>query len=170
MQDKITPDKTAGKDRQALLVGSLVELLEKGSAHLTLEAAVKGIPKAYYGVVPEGLPYSLWQVVEHIRLTQKDILEFSRDADYTSPPWPGGYWPKHPEPPGPAAWEESLEEIRKDRRAFVGLLRQPGADLFKPFPHGDGQHLLREAMLIADHTAYHTGQILVIRRILGIYQ
>src|SRR5690606_18567091 len=96
-------------------------------------------------------------------------LEFSRNPDYQSPPWPDGYWPNNPAPPDDKAWKESLRKIKSDRNEFIELLKKPDVDLFAPFPHGDGQNLAREAMLIADHTAYHTGQIIVIRRLLGIY-
>lgn len=152
------------------LIKSLKELLTGGNAHATFEDAVKGLPVKLRGVVPEGMPYSIWQLVDHIRITQWDILEFSRDPKHTSPSWPDEYWPKDPEPPTEAAWKQSLEQIKKDNQEFINLLEAPGTDLFAPFPHGDGQHLLREALLIGDHTSYHTGEIIVIRRILGAWK
>lgn len=151
------------------MIKLLISLLEGANAHTTLDAATEDVPLKYQGIVPEGLPYSLWQLVEHIRIAQYDILEFSRNPDYQSPPWPEGYWPSNPKPPDDKAWEESLQKIKADRKEFIELLKKPGVDVFTPFPHGDGQNLAREAMLIADHTAYHTGQIIVIRRLLGIY-
>lgn len=151
------------------LIKLLTGLLEGENAHITFDKAVKDIPSKYYGIVPEGLPYSLWQLVEHIRIAQYDILEFSRNPDYQSPSWPDGYWPESAEPPENTSWEDSLVKYRKDRAAFISLLKNPEVDLYKPFPHGNGQNLVREAMLIADHTAYHTGQIIIIRRMLGIY-
>lgn len=151
------------------MIKLLISLLEGANAHTTLETATKDIPVKYRGMIPEGLPYSLWQLVEHIRIAQYDILEFSRNPDYQSPPWPDGYWPNNPAPPDDKAWKESLRKIKSDRNEFIELLKKPDVDLFAPFPHGDGQNLAREAMLIADHTAYHTGQIIVIRRLLGIY-
>lgn len=155
------------KSDNATVIEALEELLKGGHAHATFEDAVKGVPVKLRGVVPEGMPYSIWQLAEHIRITQSDILEFSRDPAYQSPPWPEGYWPKDPVPPDEDAWKHCLSEIRKDTQAFIALLKKPDADLYTPFQHGNGQHLLREAMLIADHTSYHTGEIIVIRRLLG---
>jgi len=148
------------------VITALKELLAGGHAHVTFEEAVKQLPAELQGQVPPGMPYSIWQLVEHIRITQWDILEFSRNPDYASPPWPEGYWPKETAPPGEAAWKRSLEQIRRDKEAFLALLTAPGADLYTPFPHGTGQHLLRQAMLIADHTSYHTGEIVVLRRMM----
>ncbi len=149
------------------VIKALIELLEGGSAHIDFDDAIKQLPAALRGVRPESLPYSIWQLVEHIRITQWDILEFSRNPQHRSPKWPEGYWPKEKEPASETAWQHTVDQIRKDRQAFIQLLQQPGADLYTPFAHGDGQNLLREAMLIADHTAYHTGEIVVIRRLLN---
>lgn len=152
------------------LVKTLKELLLKANAHVTFADAVKGLPAALRGVVPEQLPYSIWQLVEHIRITQADILEFSRDADYKSPRWPEGYWPASPAPANDHVWQKSLDQIKADTHAFIELLEAPEADLFSPFPYGDGQHLFREAVLIADHTSYHTGEIVAIRRLLNAWK
>lgn len=152
------------------LVKSLKELLTGGHAHATFDDAIKGLPAKLRGVAPEGMPYSIWQLVDHIRITQWDILEFSRDPKHTSPSWPEGYWPENPEPPDETAWKLAIDQIKKDTKAFIQLLEAPDADLFAPFPHGDGQHLLREALLIGDHTSYHTGEIIVIRRLLGAWK
>lgn len=152
------------------LVKTLEQLLAGGQAHATFDDAVKHLPANLRSVVPEGMPYSIWQLVEHIRITQWDILEFSRDPKHQSPSWPEGYWPEEAGPADEAAWKKSLEQIKSDLKAFIGLLKDPDADLYAPFPHGDGQHLLREALLIADHTSYHTGEIIVLRRLLGAWK
>ncbi|MBO9150817.1 DinB family protein [Chitinophaga sp. GCM10012297] len=154
----------------SILINNLKELLNGGHAHATFEQAVKDLPAKLQGQVPEGMPYSIWQLVEHIRITQLDILEFSRDPGYESPQWPEGYWPKEQAPENAAAWKESITQITNDRKTFIGLLEAPGADLFTPFAHGSGQNLLREAMLIADHTSYHTGEIIVLRRLMGAWK
>ena len=146
----------------------LVNLLTKAQAHASLEDVARGFPAKLRGVVPEGLPYSAWQLLDHIRLAQHDILKFSTDPKYKSPKWPEGYWAKKPAPPNAAAWAAALKQISADRRAFVNLLRT--GDLFMPFPWGDGQNLLREALLIADHNAYHAGELLVVRRLLGAWK
>ncbi|RPD40712.1 DinB family protein [Chitinophaga barathri] len=153
-----------------ILIRNLKELLDGGHAHATFEQAVKGLPAKLQGQVPDGMPYSIWQLVEHIRITQLDILEFSRDPDYESPKWPEGYWPAERAPENAAAWEESIAQIARDRKTFTELLEAPEADLFTPFPHGTGQNLLREAMLIADHNSYHTGEIIVLRRLMGAWK
>ena len=145
----------------------LVQLLEGRQAHLLFEAAVQDLPAALRGVQLEHLPYSIWQLVDHIRTAQWDILEFSRDANHQSPPWPAGYWTPDAAPATDDAWDEALAQIARDRAAFVALLHEPGRDLYAPLAHGEGQTLLREAMLIADHTAYHVGQIVLLRRLLG---
>lgn len=152
------------------LIKNLKELLNGGHAHATFEQAVKELPAKLRGQVPEGMPYSIWQLVEHIRITQLDILEFSRDPAYESPKWPEGYWPKETAPENAATWEESIAQIGKDHKTFIVLLEAPDADLFTPFAHGTGQNLLREAMLIADHTSYHTGEIIVLRRLMGAWK
>jgi uncharacterized damage-inducible protein DinB len=152
------------------LIQNLKELLAGGHAHVSFEDAVKQLPADLQGVTPSGMPYSIWQLVEHIRITQWDILEFSRKPDHVSPEWPSGYWPKEKAPANAAAWKKSLEQIRQDRKAFISLLEQPDADLYTPFAWGDGQNLLREAMLIADHTSYHTGEIVVLRRMMKAWE
>ncbi|CAL1517649.1 DinB family protein [Chitinophaga sp. MM2321] len=152
------------------IVKTLKGLLLDANAHVTFAAAVKGLPVKLQGVVPENMPYSIWQLVEHIRITQSDILEFSRDPGYQSPPWPEGYWPKSPAPEDSHAWKKSLDQIDADLEAFIALLEAPGVDLFAPFPHGEGQHLFREAVLIADHTSYHTGEIIALRRLLDAWK
>jgi hypothetical protein len=146
----------------------LIGLLEKSEAHAGFDKAVKGMPVDQMGVRPPGSPHSAWELLEHIRLAQLDILEFSLSAEYAPRKWPDDYWPKSPAPAGAAEWNKSLRSIRKDRDAFIALLEE--RDLYKPFPWGDGQTLLREALLIADHNAYHIGEIVLLRRMLGIWK
>ncbi len=147
----------------------LKALLDGGQAHATFEDAVKDFPVKLRGVVVDKLPYSAWQIVEHIRIAQSDIVEFSDNADgsYKEKKWPEDYWPKSPEPPSEDAWEKSIATIEKDRKTFEALLKK--GDLTEPFAWGKGQTLLREALLIADHVAYHTGELIVIRRLLGAW-
>jgi hypothetical protein len=149
----------------------LVDLLRGGQAHVTFDEAVKDFPAEKRGLVPEGLPYSAWQILEHIRITQRDILEFSAPptGGYQPIEWPAGYWPKSAEPPSSHSWDISIAAIRKDLEAFEGLISGPDADLYRPFRWGEGQNLLREALLVADHASYHLGELLVLRRLLGIW-
>lgn len=146
------------------LVQELTALLEQGNAHVTFAEATADVPEPLLNQRPDGLPYSLWQLAEHVRIAQWDILEFSRDARHQSPEWPRGYWPADDDHADAARWQATLHQIEQDRAAFVALLRDPAQDLLRPLPHGTGQTLLREALLIADHTAYHTGQIILLRR------
>lgn len=157
------------KDTNAVVIKALKELINGGHAHVTFEDAVKELPAKLRGEVPENMPYSVWQLVEHIRITQWDILEFSRNPKHQSPPWPEGYWPKEHAPKDANAWKESIAQVNRERKEFLKLLDEPGVDLYTPFEHGSGQNLLREAMLIADHTSYHTGEIIVLRRLLGAW-
>ena len=149
----------------------LLALLRGGQAHATFDDAVKDFPVAQRGAVPQGLPYSAWQILEHIRITQRDILDFSAPptGGYQPMEWPEGYWPKSTEPPSAHAWDASIVAIHKDLQTFEGLIARPEADLYKPFRWGEGQNLLREALLIADHTSYHLGELIVLRRLLGIW-
>ncbi|WP_263385270.1 DinB family protein [Granulicella arctica] len=149
----------------------LLALLKGGQAHATLDAAVKDFPAHLRGKVPEKLPYSAWQILDHLRFTQRDILNFSAPptGGYHAHKWPDDYWLKTPEPPSAHAWDECIASIRSDQEHFEALLTKTDADLSKPFRWGDGQNLLREALLIADHNAYHVGEIIVIRRLLGAW-
>jgi DinB superfamily len=144
----------------------LVNLLTKAEAHLGLESELRNFPRELRGRKPQGAPHTPWQLLEHIRIAQSDILEFSRDAKHKSPKWPEGYWPKTGAPPDDKAWDKSVTQTLADLKAMVGLVRDPESDLFAKIPHGDGQTLLREALLLADHNAYHLGQMVMIRRIL----
>ena len=147
----------------------LVYLLEGGGAHRSLADAFRDVPIGVRGARPAGLPPSLWELLEHMRICQWDILEFSRDPEHVSPDWPAGYWPEGATPPSETAWDESLEALEGNLRQMVELVKSPGADFFTPFPWGDGQTLLREALLVADHNAYHVGQVVDARRLLGCW-
>jgi hypothetical protein len=153
------------------LRNQLQKLLHGGQAHATFEDAVKNLSPKLRGTVPDNLPYSLWQIVEHIRIAQRDILDFSTNTHGTYKPrkWPEEYWPKDPAPPSDDAWEQSIHQIREDRKTFEKLLEAADdASLSLPFAWADEhQSLLREAFLIADHTAYHTAELIVLRRLLG---
>ena len=147
----------------------LARLLDWHDAHADFDTAIDGLPPALRGRVPEGLPYSPWQLVEHLRLAQHDILDFCRNPEYEEMSWPADYWPSEAEPPSARAWDESIAAYRRDREALRALALDPAADLFAPIPHGSGQTLLRELLLVADHTAYHVGQLVAVRRLLGAW-
>ena len=144
----------------------LIDLLSKAEAHVNLESSLKDFPRELRGKKPEGAPHTPWQLLEHIRIAQWDILEFSRDAKHKSPKWPEEYWPKTEAPPDDKAWDKSVRQVFTDLKEMCALLSDPKHDLFANIPHGDGQTLLREALLVADHNAYHLGQLVMVRRIL----
>lgn len=162
----LSKDSSATKGQVSFIIKELEALIKRGNAHASFDEAVKDIGQDLYGVVPEGLPYSLWQLIEHIRITQWDILEFSRAPHHKSPKWPDGYWPKDKAPVHSGDFKKSVAQVVADRNAFIGLLHGAGEEIYTPFPYGDGQSLFREALLIADHTSYHTGEIIVLRRLL----
>jgi hypothetical protein len=145
----------------------LLELLRGGSAHLDFDKAVGGLRPELRGVRPPEASHSVWELVEHLRICQWDILEFSRSAEHVSPKWPEGTWPPTPAPPDEAAWDRSLATFRSDLQAMQDLVADPTTDLYAPIPWGDGQTVLREALLVADHNAYHLGQIVTVRELLG---
>lgn len=149
--------------------GHVLELLSSGHAHVDLETVLKDFPPRLRGKKPKGAPYTAWQLLEHIRIAQWDILEFSRDPKHVSPKWPEGYWPKTEAPPSAAAWNTSIRKTRADRKAMEKLVASKKTDLFAPIPHGTGQTVLREALLVADHNAYHIGQLVLLRRLLGAW-
>ena len=148
----------------------LVELLNGGSAHVAFNDVVKDMPEKLRGVKPEGLPHSAWMLLEHLRIAQWDILEFSRDAKYKAPKWPEEYWPSTEAPPTAAAWNKSVQQFRKYLKAMQDLVTNPKTDLYARIPWGDGQTILREALLVADHNAYHIGQLLDVRRLVGAWK
>jgi len=145
-------------------------LLEGGNAHVTLEKGLHGVPLALLGKRAAGSAHTLWQLAEHIRIAQWDILEFSRDPSHASPSWPEGYWPATPAPPSASAWTRCRKSIREDLAAMVALVRDPARDLLAPLPHAPEKSLLREALLVADHNAYHLGQFVALRQRLGAWR
>lgn len=147
----------------------LLSLLTWDHAHVTFDEVVRGIPARVRGIQPPGLPYSLWQLLEHIRLAQRDILEFCIDPAYRAPKWPDDYWPKAPAPPTSHAWRESVSAFKSDRKTIIRLLSEGAVDLFAEIPHGEGQTYLREFVLVADHNAFHVGQLVLMRRLLGVW-
>jgi hypothetical protein len=152
------------------LPAHLTELLEGGHAHITFDAAVKNWPAKLRGIRPKGAAHSAWEILEHLRLAQWDILEFTRNPKHVSPEWPSGYWPKSPAPPSAKAWDKTIQSFRADLRSMIKLVQNKKTDLFAPLPHGSGQTVLREALLLADHNAYHIGELLLLRRLLGAWK
>ncbi|MFB0498177.1 hypothetical protein FHW88_001963 [Mucilaginibacter sp. SG538B] len=150
-----------------VLVNEIVHLLQGGNAHADLKKALDGLPPNLRGVKVDKLPYTIWQLVEHIRIAQWDMLEFSKDGSHESPNWPDDYWPKELSPKDDAAWDNSLEQIDSDLEELIELVKS--GDIYKKIPHGDGQTILREALQAADHNAYHVAEIIVIRRLLGAW-
>jgi hypothetical protein len=144
----------------------LLSLLGGRNAHIGFDDFVKDFPVASCGQKIEELPYTAWQVLEHMRIAQWDILEFSRDAAHVSPKFPKGYWPDPDEPGNPALWTETVEKFRSDLKQMEELVADAATDLYAKIPHGKGQTILREALLIADHNAYHLGALLVMSRLL----
>lgn len=147
----------------------ILYLLQGGGAHLDFDKAVADIPPDLRGRTVPSVPHSPWRLVEHMRIAQRDILEFSRNPAHISPPWPEGYWPRGDAPPDERAWQQTLDAFHADLAAMCTLVADPTTDLFAPIAHGDGQTMLREALLIADHNAYHLGQLVVVRRLLGCW-
>ncbi|MFF5381240.1 DinB family protein [Pedobacter suwonensis] len=156
------------ENETAILITELKKLLQGGGAHVGFKDAVAGLPLNLLGEKPSHLPYSIWQLVEHIRIAQWDMLEFSRDGSHQSPKWPDGYWPKELAPKDEATWSNALRQIDDDLQAFIALL--DSSDLYGHIPHGDGQRILTEALQIADHNAYHIAEIVIIRRLLGAWK
>jgi hypothetical protein len=154
----------------AALRQHVVELLTGGHAHATYEQAAEGLAAELRGKVPNGAEHSPWQLIEHLRIAQWDILEFSRNAKHQSPKWPEGYWPKEKEPVDEKAWDKSVHAFKKDLKDVVALVTDKETDLLAKIPHGDGQTILREALLVADHNAYHVAQLVLVRRLLGAWK
>ena len=154
---------------ESLLRDQLSRLLGWEDAHVGFDNAVDGIPAELRGTRPSNLPYSPWQLIEHLRITQHDILEFCGNPNYKELKWPDDYWPASDAPPSATAWDESIRLFRQDRKALQQLAADPAVDLTARIPHGDGQTCLRELILAADHAAYHLGELIVVRRLLGIF-
>jgi hypothetical protein len=149
----------------------LVALLKGGHAHATLADAVAKFPADRIGERPEGLPYSAWQLVEHIRITLHDLLEFATNSEYVELEWPSAYWPKNPTPGKDESWDATLKAIQADMRSFEALIHSPDSNLYSSIPWGkNGETLLREVLLAADHTSYHVGELVLLRRLLGIWK
>jgi hypothetical protein len=147
----------------------LARLLSWEDAHVGFDAAVAGLAPGLRGKAPAGLPYSPWQIIEHLRITQHDILDFCINPDYEELSWPDHHWPRSASPPSEVAWHNSIAAFRHDRSALEALAVDPAIDLDARIPHGTGQTYLRELVLAADHAAYHIGQLVVVRRLLGAW-
>jgi hypothetical protein len=169
----VEPERPAGAGEEvalSLLREQHIKLLSWEDAHVGFDAAVADLPPRLRGTAPAGLPYSPWQLVEHLRITQHDILDFCRNPAYQEMSWPKDYWPPGASPPSPAAWDASIEQFRRDRSALEALAGDSALDLEARIPHGTGQTYLRELLLVADHTAYHLGELIVVRRLLGAWR
>ena|ERR1700688_587516 len=161
--------RTPRDDSDRVLRRQLIELLSGGSAHAKFEDVIKGIPAEMRGKKAAGLPHSLWMLLEHLRIGQWDILEFSRNAKHVSPEWPKAYWPDTDAPPSEKAWSDSVKNFRQNLKEIQDLVADPKTDLFARIPWGNGQTVLREALLLADHNAYHLAQMVDARRLLGAW-
>ncbi len=148
----------------------LADALEWHDAHVDFERAVEGVPPDARGRKPQGVPYSLWQLIEHLRISQRDVLEFCRSPNYVEQKWPDDYWPQTDAPPDAEAWDKSIAAFRRDRDALKALASDPRLDLFAAIPHGSGQTYLRELVLMIDHNAYHIGELVAVRRALGLWR
>lgn len=156
------------ENQTSILITELKKLLNGGGAHVGFKDAVANLPFNLLGEKPYNLPYSIWQLVEHIKIAQWDMLEFSKDGSHRSPKWPDEYWPKELAPKDELAWNNTLKQIDADLKEFIALL--DSSDVYVPILHGDGQSVLREALQIADHNAYHIAEIVIIRRLLGAWK
>ncbi len=155
--------------QMASLREHVLYLLRGGGAHLDFEKAVSGLPPALRGAKPAGVPHTPWRLLEHLRIAQWDILEFCRNSGHVSPEFDAGYWPQGDAPPDAGAWDRSVAAFRSDLKAMQDLVADPNTDLFAKIAHGQGQTILREALLVADHNAYHLGQLVIVRRLLGAW-
>jgi uncharacterized damage-inducible protein DinB len=160
----------AKPDSDRALRDHLVALLGEGHAHITFKDAIADLPAELRGAKPPGQPFTLWRLLEHIRISQWDILEFTKSAKHVSPKWPAEYWPSRDAPPDKAAWDKSVAQVERDLKEMQRLVRDPKVDLFARIPHGNGQTPLREALLLADHNAYHVGQLVLLRRLTGAWK
>lgn len=149
----------------------LLNLLDAEGAHINFDDVIKGFPAKLRGKKIDGAPHTAWQLLEHMRIAQWDILEFSRDAKHASPKWPEGYWPQSEAPPSDKAWQKSIEQFRDDLKEMKQLLnKSTEEELYKRIPHGDGQSLVREILIVADHNSYHLGQLMFLRKTLESQQ
>lgn len=157
------------EDESKALREHLLYLLRGGGAHVDFDSAIAGLPAKLRGARPLSLPHTPWRLLEHMRIAQSDILEFSRNPRHVSPDFPSGYWPEGDAPPDRAAWANSVKSFRRDLKEMQNFVSSPKIDLYAAIPHGDGQTILREALLIADHNAYHLGELVLVRRLLGAW-
>jgi DinB superfamily len=148
----------------------LVSLLKDANAHATFDDAVANLPPDMRGKKVRGSPYTAWMLLEHLRIAQWDILEFSRNPKHGSPEWPAGYWPQESAPPSRSSWDDSVKSFHADLKAMQKLIADPKTDLYARIPWGTGQTILREALLVADHNAYHVGELILLRRLLGAWK
>jgi hypothetical protein len=153
------------ENQDKIIIAELTKLLLGGTAHISLQDALADLKPALRGVKAEHMPYSIWQLVEHIRIAQWDMLLFCKDTEHKSPKWPDDYWPKESTPENESIWNGALSQINSDLDEFIELMEH--SNLYQELPHGDGQTILREALQIADHNAYHIGEIVALRRVLG---
>lgn len=160
--------ETLGKNDEALRE-HLLYLLRGGGAHVGFDKAIADLPAEFRGVKPVGLPFTAWRLLEHLRISQWDILEFCRNAKHVSPKWPEGYWPEEDAPPNESAWDERVRAFGADLKAMQKLVADHSTDLFARIAHSEGHTILREALLVADHNAYHLGQLVMLRRLLGAW-
>ena len=156
--------------RDKALREHVLHVLKGGGAHITFESAIKGLRVPLRGRKPKGAEHSPWEILEHMRIAQWDILEFSRDPKHVSPEWPAGYWPETQAPANGRAWNKSVRAFLADLESMCTLVADESVDLFAKIPHGTGQTILREALLIADHNAYHIGEMVLARRLLGAWK
>jgi hypothetical protein len=157
-------------ESDTLLREQLRTLLEGGQAHMTFEEAVADFPREYMNAKPPHMSATPWHLLEHMRMAQRDILEFIRNPQYVSPQWPEGFWPAESRLADEASWEQTLASFRADREALQQLVVDPGMDLYAPIPHGSGQSLLREILLVADHTAFHLGEFGILRQVMQTWR
>jgi len=162
--------KARRTDPTRALRDHVLELLRGGHAHVTPQDAIGDWPAALRGARPAGQPFTPWRLLEHVRISQWDIVEFTKSAKHVSPEWPAGYWPASDAPPDAAAWDKSVVQVKRDLQAMQRLVRDPATDLFSCIPHGSGQTPLREALVLADHNSYHLGQLVLLRRLLGAWK
>jgi hypothetical protein len=160
LQPSTSPDKSVHEHLLYLLAG--------GGAHADFDAAMGGWPVQLAGAKVANFPHTAWMLLEHMRIAQWDILEFSRTSKHASPPWPEGYWPESEAPPNEKAWKAAMTEFKKNLRSVQQLVANPKTNLYDKLPWGDGQTILREALLVADHNAYHLGQLIMLRKCMGI--
>jgi DinB superfamily len=166
---KGTGRANSGTGNDKALREHLAKVLIWGEAHADWKQALEGLDPSQRGIRPAGSPYSAWELLEHARISQQDILDFSTNPHYVQRDWPAEYWPKTVAPPDNAMWERSVKEFAKDTQAMIELIEDPRTDLFAKIAHGTGQTILRQALLLADHNAYHLGQFVLVRRLLGTW-